>query len=225
MIGPLLNSISHEYIESKHSQSQYLHWKRGFGKKYSRLSRSIMQPHHGEGLSPRPHCPHASLKYPLIPIYIHQNDNHKRELCFIQTITYTRMTIINENCVVYKQLDTCTRMTIINENFVTYKSLHTPGRQSYRKITYHVCDPLNFEKLKKPLIRRRVICVILNVYFVSYKSDWQTLKRIRRIFFIHTLFTNWRSLPTWYILLIFKNQEGGYYYREFDIVLQKLIFN
>ena len=114
------------------------------------------------------------------------------------------MTIINENCVVYKQLYTYTRMTIINENFVTYKSLHTPGRQSYRKITYHVCDPLNFEKLKKPLIRRRVICVILNVYFVSYKSDWQTLKRIRRIFFIHTLFTNWRSLPTWYILLIFK---------------------
>ena len=96
------------------------------------------------------------------------------------------MTIINENCVVYKQLDTCTRMTIINENFVTYKSLHTPGRQSYRKITYHVCDPLNFEKLKKPLIRRRVICVILNVYFVSYKSDCQKLKRIRRVFFIHT---------------------------------------
>ena len=116
--------------------------------------------------------------------YIHQNDNHKRELCRIQTITYSRM-------------------TIINENFVTYKSLHTPGRQSYRKIMYHVCDPLNFEKLKKPLIRRRVICVKLNMYFVSYKSDWQKLKRIR-IFVIHALFTIWRNLQTWYILLIFK---------------------
>ena len=31
-------SFSHEYIESKHSQSK-LHWKRGFGK-YTRLSRS-----------------------------------------------------------------------------------------------------------------------------------------------------------------------------------------
>ena len=83
----------------------------GFGKKYSRRSRSIMQPHHGEGLFPRPHCPHASLKYPLIPIYtlrffvtnviltyvIYERE-YKGSFCNI----YER--IKNENCVLYKQL-------------------------------------------------------------------------------------------------------------------------